>query len=131
MVNAENLLLVRVTGELAVQRMSGGEVMTERFLNNNALPAVGLTSRQQFGIVQVFHRFTELTRRNGEIEQKIVAERWVAKGGQALFEFLVSGGIREIAHAIDDVGGELGPHLFVHGFGAGKLAECLAQLGAE
>jgi hypothetical protein len=39
MVNAADLLLVRVAGQFPVQRVRGGEVVAERLLDDDALPA--------------------------------------------------------------------------------------------
>ena len=40
MVNAADLLLVRVARQLAVERLRGREVVAERFLDDEPLPAV-------------------------------------------------------------------------------------------
>ena len=47
MVNAEDLRLVRVTGQFLIQLMSRGEVVAEGFLDDQPLPA-GAVAFEQF-----------------------------------------------------------------------------------
>ena len=63
MVDAEDLLLVGVASQFAVESVSGSKVMTERLLHNDALEkrAIPMLSKQS-RLVQLFSYFAELAR---------------------------------------------------------------------
>ncbi len=61
MVNAANLRFMREACQLGVQRVRGCEVMAERLLHDEALPAAFVAVFvQKFGIVQLFDDNAEL-----------------------------------------------------------------------
>ena len=74
MVNAADLLLVGEAGQFPVQRAGGGEVMAERFLDDDALPG-GTVLVQQPGAMDLLDDFAELAGRNGQVKQQVFPQR--------------------------------------------------------
>jgi len=111
---------VGVTGQLAVERVSGGKIVAERLFDDDALPAFpdGAGWTEQVGFLEILHGIAELAGRDGEVEQKILPQVRQSERGQALLQSLICGGIGEVAHAIDDVLRELVPDGVIDGFGA-------------
>ena len=91
MVDAEDLLLVGVAGQLAVQLARRLQVVAERFLDHDPLPALG---RRPFcsspARCSCSHHLAELAGRGGQIKEQVPAQRLAAERGELLLQRLVS-----------------------------------------
>src|SRR5262249_24503147 len=79
MVNAKDLLFARVTGELGVELMGGGQIVAERFFDDNALPACLAIFAEHARVVDLLDDFAELAGHRSEIEQDVVADGFAAE----------------------------------------------------
>ena len=82
-----------------VQRVRGGEVVAERFLDDDALPA-GTVLVQQAGAMHLLDNFAELAGQGGQIKQQVLPQRRAAERGQQFFQLFVSRRVGDVALAI-------------------------------
>ena len=130
MVDAEDLLLAGVAGQLPVQLARRFQIVAERLLDHHPLPAVSAVLLQQPGAMHLLHHLAELAGRGGEIKEQVPAQRLAAESGELLLQRLISCGGAEIALAIKKVLRELLPDPVVHRLGARELVQRGPQLAA-
>jgi hypothetical protein len=128
MVDAEDLTFVRVLGEGLVEGLGGGEVMAERFFDDEPLAGgIGLLATEEVGGGEMSGDALELAGERGQVEDTVGAQLIV--GGvfdlvaQARERFRVG----EVALTIREHACEAGPDLVRSWAGAGELVECGPQ----
>jgi len=135
MVYPEDLGFGGEAGEIAVERLGGGEVVAERFFHDNALPTPrravgGVVALQQPGAVQVFSGEAELAGGYGEVAHEVAAQGGIAGSRQELLQAGIGDWISQISLTIEQVPGKRRPHLLVHRLGARELFKRLPKFGA-
>jgi len=109
--------------------------MAERLFNDNALASRGgvvavAAMMQQAGFVQLLDNQAKLARGGGEVEQTIIAKRFIIEAFEQAAQLRVIFGAGEIPLRVKDAGCEAVPGFGVHGFGSREFFERLAKLVA-
>ncbi len=128
MVDAEDPLLAGIAGQLVVELQGRVQVVAERFLDHNPLPAGLVVPAQQAGPMHLLDDLPELAGHDGKVKEDVPAQWRAAKRAELPLQFRVSRRIGEVAPAIDDVLREVPPDRFIDRLGAGKLVQRLPQL---
>src|ERR1041385_1120037 len=101
MIDAEDLLFVRVTRQVGVEFFRGFEVVAKGLLDDDALPMfAGFFAVEKLRVVEMLDHFGKLAWRRGEIKKQIMSKLFVAERFEVGGEFLVSARIRKVAFAV-------------------------------
>jgi hypothetical protein len=132
MVDAKDLAFVGVLCEGDVALLGGGEVVTERFFDEESAPVIVLVWRgaEQAGLIEVLGHDGELAGGDREVEECARPGLGVGRVEER-GEVLVSGWLGEIALAIVEEAGEVGPGIRIERAVCGDvLVDGLAEIGA-
>ena len=113
MVDAKDLLLAGVVGQLIVQLPRGFQIVAERLLDDDAFPAFLAGCVQQSCAMHLFDHLAELAGQSGEIKKKIAAKGFAAEGAELFLQFRVACCVGQVALAIKEVLGKFPPDLVI------------------
>ena len=129
-VDAEDLPLVHDLEDEPVEGASGGEIASERLLDDHPSEVRVVRRPDEAMLLQLAEQRGVRARRSGEIEEAVASRSPRAvelgqRGRQALEGCVVLEGPRHVTQP----GGKVAPHFVVDRLGARELADCLSHLG--
>lgn len=128
MIDAEEVRFIQAGLKVGDQFSSRGEVVPERFFDDNA---GGKSGANEAGFCELFDDGRKVVRSGGEIENVLGEATGFGQLFERFFEFQVGFGVVEISRMVRKFGGEVFPVLSRDGAQTGKLIQAFLHFFAE